>query len=69
MKQEVKNRDTKIIGHIDHQVQSLRQEMDQSFTKALQDQSKHLDNTLQEFKQLLIANAKRKSPEVADDEM
>eukprot|EP00438_Fugacium_kawagutii_P007750 Skav221250 [mRNA] locus=scaffold1045:583762:585732:+ [translate_table: standard] len=67
---ELKTRDTKIIGHLDHQIQNLRTEMDQSFTQALKNQSQKFDSNLQELKQILLASAaKRKTPEGQDEEM
>ena len=58
--------------HIEARLDTLRTELDQSFTSALQAQSQHFDTNLSEIKQLLIgqmASAKRKEPERSDADM
>eukprot|EP00438_Fugacium_kawagutii_P015038 Skav225171 [mRNA] locus=scaffold1095:192211:194025:- [translate_table: standard] len=65
---ELQARESKIIGHIDGQIQSLRQELDTSFSKALTQQSQQVDSRFQEIKALLMSS-KRKEPEQGDDEM
>ena len=69
---ETKQRELSMQQHIEARLDTLRTELDQSFTSALQAQSQHFDTNLSEIKQLLIgqmASAKRKEPERSDADM
>eukprot|EP00438_Fugacium_kawagutii_P004223 Skav215955 [mRNA] locus=scaffold226:965212:969801:+ [translate_table: standard] len=69
LKEDIHKREQKVLGHIDGQIQHLRNEMDQSFSQALKQHSQHFDDNLAEIKQLLLANQKRKTPADGDEEM
>eukprot|EP00438_Fugacium_kawagutii_P033514 Skav222489 [mRNA] locus=scaffold1835:132031:138099:- [translate_table: standard] len=69
LKEDMHKREQKVLGHIDGQIQHLRNEMDQSFSQALKQHRQHFDDNLAEIKQLLLANQKRKNPADGDEEM
>lgn len=58
--QDVVARDQENRKDLDQKIVGLKQEFENSFTKALATQTKKFDNDLQEIKQLLLGSAKRK---------
>ena len=57
---QVKKSDSDIRQHLDNRLTEVRRELDQSFTAAIQQQSKTFDSNLQDIKRLLL-QPKRKS--------
>lgn len=70
-KAEIQKSEQSQQQYIDKRFQEFRHDLEGSFSQALMQQSKGLDSTLQEMKQLILAQnaAKRKSPQDGDDDM
>ena len=66
-RQDVKKQDVAIRTHIDQRLSQVKQELDASFSGALQQQSKTFDDNMRELKQLLGAVPKRKAPNEPED--
>eukprot|EP00438_Fugacium_kawagutii_P022704 Skav203973 [mRNA] locus=scaffold94:565464:567158:+ [translate_table: standard] len=57
-------------AYIDNKFIAFRQDLETSFSKALQEQSKSFDSNLQDIKHLILSQqAKRKTPQEGDDDM
>ena len=66
--QHVVDRDKENRQELDKKINTMKQEFETSFTKAIATQTKKFDTDLQEIKQLLIGSAKRKDhPENPDN--
>ena len=59
LQQVVKQQDTTFEKKLDSHLLSLRQDLDNSFSQALQKQSSQMDSNLQKIKQLLLSKPKR----------
>lgn len=67
--QEVKQQEASTKQHIDLRLQQIRSELDQSFSSALQQQSRQFEDNMRDLKQLLGGVPKRKTPEDNDTDM
>lgn len=68
LKTEVQTRDTATRTHFDSKLQQMQQQLDQSFSQALQSQTKQFDQGMQELKAMLM-QTKRKQPEKDNSDM
>ncbi len=67
--QDVQQQEASTKQHIDLRLQQIRSELDQSFSSALQQQTRQFEENMRDLKQLLGGVSKRKSPEDNDDDM
>ena len=68
LKTEVQTRDTATRNHFDSQLQQMQQQLNHSFSQALNTQTKSFDQGMQELKAMLM-QSKRKMPEKDGSDM
>eukprot|EP00438_Fugacium_kawagutii_P027555 Skav207074 [mRNA] locus=scaffold1909:297835:302331:+ [translate_table: standard] len=66
---DLQKKDQEMRTHVDQRLVELRNEIDTGFSRAIQQQAKNFDSSMQELKQLLIQSQKRKTPGEGDEEM